>query len=181
MTVKSRILSAPPQWHAYWGGTASIPIQNQELASWVLEPGSLTQRLRKRFGPAFTVRLLQQRLATPFQEEKRALQLQNGNRVIVREVALMAGEQPVILARSVLPEETIQFADPRLGRLGTQPLGDILFSRPDLQRLALQWTKGRIKGESNPHRVVGRRSLYLLGEHSPLLVAEFFMPPLFEE
>ena len=152
-----------------------------------MEPGSLTQRLRHKFGAGFRVTLLGQSWQKPGMDEARQLGLQPGHRAIVREVALQNGSRPVVLARSIIPAQTLRGADRRLARLGNRPLGHILFADPRLQRLQLQWTKvtrchwkiGLFAEESASAPIWGRRSLYSLGPEHKLLVAEFFLPALF--
>lgn len=177
MSIKSLILASPPLWHTQQGGHS----QNaHDIHSWLLEPGSLTQRLRGRYGESFGVVLLQQRIGAPYAEERMALGLCPGDKAVIREVALMAGDSPVILARSIIPHETIQYADPRLSRLGTQPLGEILFTHPELGRRTLEWTRVPLRSPWNEDAVMGRRSLYTLSQTFPLLVAEFFLPSLLD-
>ena len=88
----------------------------------------------------------------------------------------------MILARSLWPHETMQRADRRLWRLGNQPLGEILFSHPALQRSTLEFTRTRLRPGSGweAQRAFGRRSLYTMGPRAPLLIAEFFLPPCLE-
>ena len=180
MPIKSLILESPPLWHGQQGGHAPSAPEANDISSWLLEPGSLTQRLRTRYGGTFGVVLLQQRLGVPYVEERYALALRPGAKAVIREVGLMAGKSPVILARSIIPEETVKYADPRLSRLGNHPLGEILFTHPELGRRTLEWTKVPLRSHWNVKEVMGRRSLYTLGQAFPLLVAEFFLPLLLD-
>lgn len=181
MPIKSLILSSPPLWHGQQGGISPSPSPANDVHSWLLEAGSLTQRLRSRYGNAFGVVLLQQRLGLPFAEERMALSLRPGAKAVIREVALMAGQSPVILARSIIPHETVQYADPRLSRLGDQPLGEILFTHPELGRSTLEWSRVSLRAPWAAQSVMGRRSLYTLSQSFPLLVAEFFLPELLKK
>lgn len=178
MPIKSLILGSPPLWHGQQNGVSPAFGPSENIHSWLLESGSLTQRLRGRYGNAFGVVLLQQRIGAPYIEERRALALCPGAKAIIREVALMAGQSPVILARSIIPQETLKYADPRLAKLGNQPLGEILFTHPQLGRRTLEWTRAPLRNQWCVQSVMGRRSLYILGQHFPLLVSEFFLPKL---
>lgn len=178
MPIKSLILASPLLWHAQSGGISRRSAESNDIRSWLLEAGSLTQRLRGRYGASFGVMLLQQRLGTPYVEEWQTLDLRPGDKTVIREVALMSGTTPVVLARSIIPQETVNYADPRLARLGTQPLGEILFSHPELGRRTLEWSKVRLRSPWGGMEVMGRRSLYTLGQGLPLLVAEYFLPEL---
>ena len=159
-----------------------------DVASWLFEPDSLTQRLQGLCGDIFRVTLLGQGWTKPYAEEARALRLRAGQRAFVREVALQDGDQPLVLARSVIPARTLHGADRRLAHLGTRPLGQILFADPRLKRLKLEltlagqshWRPDLFEGAGSATRSIwGRRSLYSLGPGHPLLVAEFFLPSLF--
>lgn len=178
MPIKSLILGAPPFWHGQQGGISPKPNPTEDIQSWLLESGSLTQRLRGRYGERFGVVLLQQRIGAPYLEERMALALRPGAKAVIREVALMAGPSPVILARSIIPQDTVNYADPRLSRLGNQPLGEILFTHPELGRRTLEWTRVPLRSPWEVKSVMGRRSLYTLSQTFPLLVAEFFLPEL---
>lgn len=180
MPIKSLILGSPPHWRGLQGSPLQRLNHANEIHSWLLEPGSLTQRLRIRYGDRFGVVLLAQRLGIPYVEERKALALGPGAKVVIREVGLMAGQSPVILARSIIPQDTVQYADPRLARLGNQPLGEILFTHPELGRKTLEWTKVPLRSRWADKEVMGRRSLYTLRQSFPLLVAEFFLPALLE-
>ena len=180
MPVKSLILASPPRWHSQQGGVSSHTAEPHELRSWLSEAGSLTLRLRNRYGERFGVALLQQRVGTPYTEECHALGLRPGTLAVIREVGLMAGPSPAVLARSIIPQNTVKYADPRLSRLGNQPLGEILFTHPELGRRTLEWTKAPLRSSWKIREVMGRRSLYTLGQSFPLLVAEFFLPQLLD-
>jgi chorismate--pyruvate lyase len=96
------------------------------------------------------------------------------------------------VARSIIPARTLRGADRRLANLGSRPLGHILFADPRLQRLQLQLARiepgdwqpelltDQAPDQTPAASVWGRRSLYSLGPEHKLLVAEFFLPPLFQ-
>jgi chorismate--pyruvate lyase len=101
----------------------------------------------------------------------------------VREVLLHAQQQPLILARTVIPWQTVQYLPYNLTRLGTRPLGEIIFADPKIERSTLElayivpalWTtEARLLGQINA-AVWGRRTLYLAWQQ-PLLVTECFLP-----
>lgn len=157
----------------------------QSLESWVFESGSLTQRLKAACGSCFNVRVIHQGFAHPFPDEVLLLKLRSGRHALVREVELRSGEQPWVLARSVLPVQTLKGAGRRLTHLDNRPLGEILFASRCLRRQGLetaqigirQWRPEVRAGLEPDETVWGRRSLYSIGGR-PLLVAEFFLPVL---
>ena len=180
----SLILQQAPRWHPAPSRQGSRKILPPLMASWILEEGSLTQRLRNHFSKDVTVHLLQQGFGYPPLAEAEILGLPHPCRVIIREVALMIAGTPLMLARSLIPRSTIVKADHRLWRLGAQPLGDILFTHPNLQRPSLEYARIQLRpgicGLWSTDRVWSRRSLYTLGEDAPLLVAECFLPALLQ-
>lgn len=141
MNSRSQVLTRAPRWRQVHHGNIPGTHPPREIASWLLEPGSLTARLRQQFGAGFRVVLLRQSWQRPFIEESCLLRLAPGQRCIVREVSLQDGETPLILARSIIPAKTLHGADRRLANLGTQPLGHILFSDPRLRKLQLEVTR----------------------------------------
>ncbi len=192
MNIRSQLFIHPPRWQRAHHGSLPRSRIHPASASWLFEPGSLTQRLGRLVGDKFHVLLLQQSWQKPGMDEARQLGLKPGHRAIVREVALQNGPQPLVVARSIIPAQTLYGADRRLANLGSRPLGHILFADPRLQRLQLQLTRvtpGDWQPKPFPDQapdqtptalVWGRRSLYSLGPEHKLLVAEFFLPPLFQ-
>ena len=155
--------------------------------SWLNETGSLTKRLRQLHGQAFGVKLLHQQWQNPEVNECQVLGIPVQRFQLIREVLLYANQQPLILARTVLPAKTIAIAQRNLAHLGVRPLGEVLFSYPDLERRLLQfsvvkqdnWTSTILHDLHPPIEVLGRRTVYAI-EHQPLLVAEFFLPGIIQ-
>ena len=184
MTTRSLLFARPPAWHHVRASQSHHVPPGAE--SWLFEAGSLTRRLRALCGPGFRVRLLRQEWARPFADETQALGLLHARRAVVREVLLQCGDRPLVAARSVIPAETLRGARHGLARLGTRPLGEILFRDPRLERTHLelcaveprQWRRELAEAADATGRIRGRRSWYRIGP-GRLLVAEFFLPALF--
>ena len=154
-----------------------------EVKSWVYETGSLTQRLRKQYPGQVQVRILFHQWKPAFPGECAQLRLDHHRFQLVREVLLYANETPLILARTILPEKTIKIAKRNLSHLGTRPLGEVIFSYPNLEREQLQishvaandWSSSLHQRLDLPDNIWGRRTLYRI-QKQPLLVSEFFLP-----
>ncbi len=127
--------------------------------------------------------MLNQNWARPWPEEARILLIERNRYALVREVQLFCSRQPLIVARTVIPRETLKGAQRRLSSLGTRPLGEIIFTYPALQRHRLDivrvqaqdWnsqTAGRLAIDQP---VWGRRTVYGIAGRK-LLVCEFFLP-----
>jgi chorismate--pyruvate lyase len=150
-----------------------VPRPRPLLQSWLLDPGSLTSRLKALAGSEFNVRVLEEcwiRHTSPSLlqcfEPHVARQ-----RLWSRKVLLQCGDTPWVAAHSLIPISSMQGPLKRLRRLDERPLGEFLFRDPALRRYQLELTQS--------DSVWGRRSLFYLHDQ-PLLVAEFFLPALLQ-
>lgn len=118
----------------------------------------------------------------PFYGESLLLHIPSRRYALVREVLLCNGDQPLIMARSIMPPDVLKGVGARLAQLGTRPLGEILFSYRGLRRDQLDYARfAAVDWRPEVARFVGgdeawgRRSLYrVAGGH--VLVCEFFLP-----
>jgi chorismate lyase len=179
--LHSILFAQPPRWIQNRAGSRQhLPANVQ---SWVYESGSLTQRLRTYYGRHFGVKILLQCWHKPFVDECRLLNIAPAQYTLIREVLLHSDNTPLILARSIMPQATINVAHRNLSHLGTRPLGEVIFAYPNLQRLALEftqvpaihWHKAIQHAYTLQRPVWGRRTVYAIPVQ-PLLVSEFFMP-----
>ena len=154
-------------------------------ASWIYEPGSITQRLRDYYGDSVRVQVLSNQWQRAFTSENQLLKTSPTKYTLTREVLLYADDIPLVLARTIIPEPTIRSAHQNLSHLGTRPLGEVIFSYPKLERLALEITqvpsqlwRMDIQQKIHLQQVLwGRRTVYAI-HHHPLLVSEFFLPEI---
>lgn len=158
----------------------------EHLQSWLLDPNSLTARLKSHCHH-FRVELLGQRVELCQDSEAVAL-IQTGEQVLVREVLLFCDEKPQVFARSLLPLSSLTGAEQVLANLGTQSLGQVLFNNPSLERQTIEVAEfdsnSRVAKLAYDlmlkveHNLWGRRSIFVL-ENKPLMVAEVFLPGAF--
>ena len=156
---------------------------SEYLLSWLLDPNSLTARLKKHC-QEFRVELLGQSVE-PCQESDIFANIKAGEEVLVREVLLYCDERPQVFARSLLPLSSLTGAEQALANLGTQSLGQVLFNNPSLQRetieiamFDLNSSVAKLSQQLNlakQEELWGRRSVFVL-ENKPLMVAEVFLP-----
>lgn len=153
--------------------------------SWLLDRGSLTQRLMALSGGQFRVQVLAQRRAVPRLSERRALGLPPRQLALIREVILRGRDQPWVFARSVLPLASLTGPLRRWRKLDARPLGARLFSYPRLRRGALEIASLRAAalptdiGLTTATILWGRRSLFFV-HGKPVLVCEIFLPALLQ-
>jgi chorismate--pyruvate lyase len=154
---------------------------------WLDLQGSLTARIEELIGKKLTVKVLGDSKNQLLLEEKHFFsnQLQ---RARVRVVLLCDDNQPLVIARSVIPPSTEKGLNQNTLRIGNQPLGAILFKNKRMQKAAQREFLLLHKCDSlwrNLHQsyptfsspVWGRRTLYHL-RSKPLLVTEIFLPEL---
>ena len=155
----------------------------ENVQSWTYESGSLTQRLRNFYGNGVAVKILLQRWHSPFLSERRLLNLPENRYNLTREVLLHANGKPLILARTIIPAATVNAAKSNLSKLGNRPLGEVIFSYPKLERIAMDvtlidpstWTQPAIAEAGINQAIWGRRTVYAIA-HKQMLVCEFFLP-----
>jgi chorismate--pyruvate lyase len=181
LTTRSHLFKREPNWVD--GSRIAWQTMSRSIRSWLQEEGSLTRRLRLACGAGFCVNLLGQHWAKPFRSESAELDLSPSRFALVREVALLCAGQPLVVARTILPAQTLSGVTRRLACLGNRPLGEVLFTYPDLRRTRFRVARVRapdwqaVVGDrlNVGDSVWGRRSLYTLAGRK-LLVCEFFLP-----
>lgn len=185
MTTKSSLFIREPVWHEHRRGSQHyLP---EAVQSWAYEAGSLTQRLRDYYGNTIAVTIVFHQWHTPFLSERRQLQLPLYRYGLIREVMLHQNGKPLLLARTIIPEETIKVAHRNLSHLGTRPLGEVIFSYPDLERISMDlaliepvtWAEQAQKIANINQPIWGRRTVYAI-QKRPMLVSEFFLPEVLE-
>lgn len=149
---------------------------------WLLDRGSLTERLLDASEGVFKVQVLNQSLQRPSLSERRALFLPQHRLALVREVILIGRGVPWVFARSVIPLQTLTGRLRKLRHLDSRPLGALLFSDPSMSREPLQWACIEPNGQSLSEQLApldkrawGRRSVFKLSA-KPVLVCEVFLP-----
>ena len=183
MTTKSFLFNREPEWHEHRRGSQHhLP---EAVQSWTYEAGSLTQRLRDYYGNAIAVSILFHQWRKPFLSERNQLHLPQSRYGLTREVILHTNGKPLLLARTIIPEETIKVAHRNLAHLGTRPLGEVIFSYPDLERITMDlvlirpttWTPPAQEKANITQPIWGRRTVYAI-QKRPMLVSEFFLPEI---
>lgn len=156
---------------------------NTYVSNWLLEPSSLTTRLQNHCDK-FRVEVLGQEVIDCPEEEACDVIIA-GKPVLSREVVLYCDDVPHVFARSLLPISSLTGEQAELAKLGTKPLGQVIFNNPSLKReliqigcFSSQTSVGKLCQElqlEQLHDLWGRRSLFYIDD-KPLMVAEVFLP-----
>jgi chorismate--pyruvate lyase len=173
----------------FWNGAALGCAA--DLAPWLHDRGSLTQRIQQRCRN-FAVCNVRSGLARIALDESALLGIAPQQLAYSREVFLYADGQPVVFAHSALAREHLRGAWSAVRTIGNKPLGALLFAHPLVERKPLHYHALRnthplyqravmvLNGSSHnatiqAHRLWARRSLFYLHD-APLLVTEVFLP-----
>ena len=156
-----------------WQAPETLRIPDAYLKNWLLDTGSLTERVQS-LCHHFSLTLLGQQTIPPHQNELSLLNRDAEQAFQVREVLLCGNNTPWVFARSVIPQ---QMVEAELANLGQQPLGKRLFNDARFVRSAFQLCKlcSSSMGYSKAQTLWGRRSLFTLNNQK-MIVAEVFLP-----
>lgn len=141
---------------------------------WLLEMGSMTKRIES-LGKQVSVVPHQERFITKQDNALIAQFFADEARYWLRDITLYADNHPWLIARTLIPETTLQDENQQLVDLGTIPLGRYLFSHPKLSRDFIE-----VGCVTNPYAIEeqslwARRSLLRIND-KPLLLSELFLP-----
>ncbi len=139
---------------------------------WLQDEGSLTKQLIILSGNQFRVNLISESWETLTSAVllRQFGPLQPAHKFWSRKVVLLGKGEEWVAAHTLIPEYSLLGPLQQVMSLKSKPLGEYLFSHPDLIRCELDFTP-------LPGQGWGRRSLfYLYGK--PIMVAEFFLPAM---
>lgn len=159
-----------------------------ELAPWLGDRGSLTQRVRQRCTD-FAVHNVRSGLARIAPDESALLGIAAHQLAWSREVFLYADGLPVVFAHSTVAAGHLRGVWSAVRTLDNKPLGELLFAHPLVERKPLHYRSLRSSHslyrratallDNPPQRLWARRSLFYLGA-APLLVTEVFLPEILQ-
>jgi chorismate--pyruvate lyase len=144
-------------------------------AFWLQAEGSLTRHLQLRCRQTFHVEVAREGYCLPTREETLTLGIPHRQRAWIREVRLCGDGVPWVLARTIIPLDTLTGRGRHLRHLGRVPLGAWLFSHREWSRGALQTGLCHQSRAGDPQ--CARRSIFSNQDHR-LLVGEYFLPEL---
>ena len=152
-------------------------------ASWLAEPGLLTDRLRACCSGKRGLTVVSEREA-PLATAESALLLAPGNAAFVREIELTCDGRPWIFAQSLIPLATLA-RHGWLSTLGDAALGERLAAVPDIKRGPLEFTRltpgaalfhRALRQSADPPAELWARRSWFAIDGNRLLVQEVFLP-----
>lgn len=159
--------------HSLWYPEHHPRIQSisPEWRNWLLDKGSLTEKLVSHSNNNFNVKVLSQHWALPLLHEATRLKIPLDLAVRVREVELHIHNRPAVFARSIMPLRIYLAQRHTLQNIGTRPLGHLLFRDGRIRvskRNVAEYKTGNNKtifGRSTPYQYYG----------DEILVSEYFI------
>lgn len=159
-----------------WAKPSELVPTDPYLKNWLLDTGSLTERVQS-LCHHFELKLLGQGIRPLHHSESTCLY---SNTTIeqeayqVREVLLCGNGVPWVFARSIIPQGLV---DEELSNLGLQPLGKRLFNDHSFTRSAFELcTLSSCElGLPDKQTLWGRRSTFTKDNYN-MIVAEVFLP-----
>ena len=160
---------------------------NESQQKWLVDTGSLTERIQSMC-TEFRVELIGQGIAPLHANECQLLPLPDSY-YEVREVILLADQQPWVFARSVIPSRLLQGEWQSLGNspLGKQLFNDKRFVRGEFEIASLPASDidglwGDVSQPNSAKTLFARRSAFHFAAQD-ILVAEVFLPqsPLYQQ
>ncbi len=161
------------------------------VRKWLLDMGSLSERLISASNDQFQVQVLNQGFVKPALNESQLLRIKPHCVALIRESALLCAGQPWVFARSIIPLSSMQGRLRQLRKFSNISLGALLFNDPYLHRSPFQvalidpaFLPETIAPKTIAPETItlntdanlwGRRSCFYLHDH-PLLVSEIFLP-----
>ena len=145
-------------------------LKKQNILEWLNEEGSITAKISS--DSKFKLKILSDDIGNAEDEEYLALNIPS-QKVRIREVILYGDSEPLVYARSIIPNQTSSKGYPGLGSIGSKPLGDLLFQ----SELFIKTNREFAQFQTPDKEVVwGRRTHYLVRGY-PLSVMEVFLSP----
>jgi len=172
-----------------WAEPDKFCIPNYYLKNWLLDSGSLTERLQSQCS-SFNLTLIGQQHVqiTPeeFQRVCAPQQLLNFKEWQVREVILWGDNKPWVFARSIIPQ---RLCENDFTNLNTKPLGQLIFNDKRFERMPFEVTNMDSSEAflaqlhlASDMNLWGRRSVFSF-EDLKMSVSEIFLPdsPAYQE
>ena len=167
-----RSITEKAEWPVAGEAVTAMPANARD---WLFDSGSLTARLKTLSEGKFAVEVVDESwLVFPeLRFRSRFGPVAPGHRFWSRRVVLLGNGVPWVFANTLIPSHSLEGDLEQIIRLGTRPLGEYLFSQPEL-------TRSEIEVKEIAEQSWGRRSWFFLNA-KPVLVAEYFLPALLRQ
>ncbi|GJM04179.1 MAG: putative chorismate pyruvate-lyase [marine bacterium B5-7] len=167
---------------------ARLALRDKRLNPFLFQNGSLSHFIQQRCRDSFHIELIDESWCYPMPDESYLLSSCNRKITFIRESWLKCGKERIVYARTIIPRATLKGESQKLMRLGTKPLGNVLFNDNTTYRTNMRYAS--IPSHCELHKQAsqdtdiasdlwGRQSLFYVN-NKPLLVTEVFLPAIME-
>lgn len=174
----------------HWQNKEDALLDTSDIAlhDFLFHEDSLTRFIQQRCEGEFNIELMSESLQLAMSDETQFLSLQSDEITFIRKSRLKCGDHAVVYARTIMPQKTIEGENQWLTKLGTKPLGDILFNDEKTCRTDMRYAKIPVDCELHKEatkdldissELWGRQSLFYT-DQQPLLITEIFLPAILE-
>ena len=163
-----------------WQSPKECQIGCPTLKNWLLNTGSLTERLQAH---CHTFRLevirYQKHLVSHADAEKIGC---DSNEVFIREVMLFGDDVPWVFAQTIMPESLFEDLAKNLANLGNKPVGSIIFNDTNFFRQPFELITLPMDNSLSSDLCIastqplwGRRSVFSYQKYK-MMISEVFLP-----
>lgn len=174
----------------HWKNKAAalLEVGDTKIRDFLFHEDSLTRFIQLRCEGEFSIELISESKDQALPDETQFLSLQHDETTFIRRSRLKCGDEAVVYARTIMPLQTIAGENQWLTKLGTKPLGDVLFNDETTYRTDMRYAKIPVHCELHEEATKdlnitsdlwGRQSLFYTAQQ-PLLVTEIFLPAILE-
>jgi len=167
---------------------ARLNLDDKRVHDFLFQKGSLTRFIQQHCKGVFNIELITESWTQAMPEETQLLSLPDNETPFIRESRLKCDNQALVYARTVIPKKTLAGKNQKLTKLGTTPLGDVLFNDETTYRTDMCYAKIHVgcqlhseatKELNITSELWGRQSLFYT-EQQPLLITEIFLPAILQ-
>ena len=168
-----------------WAAPDQYSINNNYLQDWLLNTGSLTERLKSECAQFHLTLLGQRHEKITLEEFRQVCSSEHPYKAEdwqVREVLLWGDGQPWVFARSIIPQ---RLCENNFENLNTMPLGQLIFNDVRFKRMPIEVTHMldsktflnalHLSAIDSQSALWGRRSVFHF-ENLKMMVSEVFLP-----
>lgn len=170
----------------YRQNSVPLPPREPKVDAWLLHRDSMTKKLKAHCKNNVRIDVLFHDWSLPKREDVDYLGLDSTQKIIYRTVMMLSDDIPVLYAHTAIPKAVIDHTGEELLKLGTRPIGEILFNDTKVKRsefeLALLTAGDRDYDEAINHsgidtkKLWARRSQFELEGKGTIAITETFLP-----
>ena len=167
---------------------AKLHIRDKTLYPFIFQTGSLTRYIQQQCRGSFHIEIKSETWQHPMTDEARLINTGEREPAFIRESWLKCDDKALVYARTVIPRRTLTGKYKKLTRLGTRPLGEILFADKSSYRSDMRYARvpvdcalySQVLDTYDVNSSLWARQSLFYVKNEPLLIIEVFLPDIKE-